>query len=94
MEGKTVSTLKCSEERKKLRFSFQMQNIRSRRNRCSNFVASRQVWIPHHRGIGRKCGRGFGELTKNIGRKSIPFFFRTGAPAETRVNADLLEFSP
>ena len=36
-------------------------------------VASRQVVIPFHRGVGRQRGRGFGAIAQVIGRTEIPF---------------------
>ena len=56
-------------------------------------VASRQVEIPFHRGIGRQRGRGFGALAKVIGRTAIPFLLKYIVSAAKRVGADLLEFA-
>ena len=51
-------------------------------------VASREVEIPYHRGVGRQRGRGFGALAQVIGRTAIPFLRKYIVPA-----ADLLEFA-
>ena len=56
-------------------------------------VASRQVEIPHYRGVGRQRGRGFGALAQVIGRTAIPFLRKYIVLAAKRVGADLLEFA-
>ena len=56
-------------------------------------VASREVEIPYHRGVGRQRGRGFGALAQVIGRNAIPFVRNDIVPAAKRVGADLLEFA-
>ena len=56
-------------------------------------VASRQVEIPHYRGVGRQRGRGFGALAQVIGRTAIPFLRKNIVPAAKCVGADLLEFA-
>ena len=55
-------------------------------------VASRQVEIPFHRGVGRQRGRGLGALAQVIGRTEIPFLRKYNLSAAKRVGADLLEF--
>ena len=55
-------------------------------------VASRQVEISYYRGVGRQRRRGFGALSKVIGRTAIPFLRIYIVPAAKRVGADLLEF--
>ena len=52
-------------------------------------VASREVEIPYHRGVGRQRGREF----RVIGRTAIPFLRKYIVPAAKRVGADLLEFA-
>ena len=56
-------------------------------------VASRQVEIPYHRGVGRQRGRGFGALAQVIGRTAIPFLREFIVAGTKRVGADLLEFA-
>ena len=56
-------------------------------------VASRQVEVPFHRGVGRQRGRGFGALAQVFGRTAIPFLRKYFVPAAKRVGADLLEFA-
>ena len=56
-------------------------------------VASGQVEIPYHRGVGRQRGRGFGALAQIIGRTAIPFLRNFIVPAAKRVGADLMEFA-
>ena len=56
-------------------------------------VASREVEIPHYRGVGRQRGGGFGALAQVIGRTAIPFLPKHIFPAAKRVGADLLEFA-
>ena len=55
-------------------------------------VASREVEIPYYRGVGRQRGRGFGALTKVIGRTAIPLLRKNFVPAAKRVDADLLDY--
>ena len=54
-------------------------------------VASCQVEIPFHRGIGRQRGRGFGTFAQVIEGTAIQFLREYIAPAAKRVGADLLE---
>ena len=56
-------------------------------------VASKQVDIPFHRGVGRQRGRGYGALAQVSGRTAIPFLRKYIVPAAKRVGADLLEFA-
>ena len=56
-------------------------------------VASRQVEIPHYRGVGRERGMGFGALAEVIGRTADPFLHKYNAPAAKRIGADMLEFA-
>ena len=56
-------------------------------------VASRQVEIPFHRGVGRQRGRRFGGLAQVIGRTAIPFLREYIVPAAKRVGVDLLEIA-
>ena len=56
-------------------------------------VASRQVGIPYHRGVGRQLGRGFGSLAQIIGRTAIPLLRKYIVPAAKSVGADLLDFA-
>ena len=56
-------------------------------------IASRQVEIPSHRGVGRQRGRGFGALAKVIGRTAIPFLRKYVVSAGKRIGADMLEFA-
>ena len=56
-------------------------------------VASRQVKIPFHRGVGRQHGRGFGALAQPIGRTAFPVLRKYIVSAAKRVIADLLEFA-
>ena len=56
-------------------------------------VASREVEIPHYKGVGRQRGRGFGALAQVIGRTAVPFLRKYIVPAAKRVGADLLEFA-
>ena len=56
-------------------------------------VASREVWIPFYRGVGRQRGRGFGALAQVIGRTAIPFLRKYIVPAVKRLVDDLLEFA-
>ena len=56
-------------------------------------VASRQIEIPFHRGVGRQRGRVFGALAQVIGRTAIPFLRNYIVPAAKRVGADWLEFA-
>ena len=56
-------------------------------------VASRQVEIPFHRGVGRQRGRVFGALAQVFGRNAVPFLRKFFVPAAKRVGADLLEFA-
>ena len=52
-------------------------------------VASRQVEIPFHRGIGRQRGRRFGALAQVIVRTAIPILRKYIVSAAKRVGADL-----
>ena len=56
-------------------------------------VASRQVEIPVHRGIGRQRGRGFSALAQGMGRTANPFLRKYLVPAAKRVGAELLDFN-
>ena len=56
-------------------------------------VASRQVEIPYHRGVGQQRGREFGSLAQVIGRTAIPFLRKHIVPAAKRIGADMLEFA-
>ena len=56
-------------------------------------VASRQIDIPFHRGVGRQRGRGFGALAQVIGRTAVPLLHKYIVPAAKRVGADLLELA-
>ena len=56
-------------------------------------VASRQVEIPYHRGVGRQRGRRIGALAQVIGRTAIPFLRKYVFPAAKRIGADMLEFA-
>ena len=56
-------------------------------------VASRQVEIPFHRGVGRQRGRAFGARAQVIWRTAVPFLHKYIVPAAKRVGADLLEFA-
>ena len=56
-------------------------------------VASREVEIPHHRGVGRQRGRGFAALAQVIGKTAIPFVRKYFVLAAKRLGADLLEFA-
>ena len=55
-------------------------------------VASRQVEIPYHRGVGRQRGRGFGAPAQVIGKTAIPFLRKYIVSAAKRIGADMLEF--
>ena len=56
-------------------------------------VASREVEMPFHRGVGRQRRWGFGALAQVIGRTAIPFLPKYIVPAAKRVGADLLKFA-
>ena len=56
-------------------------------------VASRQMEIPYHRGVGRQKGRGFWALTQIIGRTAIPFFRKYVVPTAKRIGVDMLGFA-
>ena len=56
-------------------------------------VASRQLELPHYRGVTRQRGRGFGALSQVIGRTAVPFVKKFIDPAARRVGADLLEYA-
>ena len=56
-------------------------------------VASRQVEIPHYRGVGRQRGRGFGALAQVIGRTTTSFLRKYVVQAAKHIGADLLEFA-
>ena len=56
-------------------------------------VASRQVEIPLHRGVGRQHGRRFGAFPHVIGKTANPFLRQQIVPAAIRVGAVLLEFA-
>ena len=56
-------------------------------------VASRQVEIPYHRGVGRQKGRGFGALAQIIGRTALPFLRKYVLPAAKCIGDDMLEFA-
>ena len=56
-------------------------------------VASRQEEIPFYRGIGRKRGRGFGELAQVFGKTEIHFLRKYIVLAAKRVGAYMLEFA-
>ena len=56
-------------------------------------VASRQVEIPYHRGVGRQRGRGFGALAQVIARTAISFLRKQIVPAAKRIGSDMLEFA-
>ena len=56
-------------------------------------VASRQVEIPFHRGIGRQRGWEFGAIAHVIGRTAVLFLRNYVVPAAKRLSAVLLEFA-
>ena len=56
-------------------------------------VASREVEIPFHRGVGRQRGRGFGSLAQVIWRNAILILRTYIVPAAKRLGAELLEFA-
>ena len=56
-------------------------------------VASRQVEIPFHRGIGRQRTREFGALGQNIKKTEIPFLRKYIKPPANCEGADLVEFA-
>ena len=56
-------------------------------------VASRQVEIPYYRGVGRRCGWGFGAFAQVIGKTEIPFLLKYIVPAAKCASAHLLEFA-
>ena len=56
-------------------------------------VASRQVEILFHRGIGRQRGLGLGELAQVFGRTAVPFLRNYIVPAAKHVDSDLMEFA-
>ena len=58
-------------------------------------VASRQVEIPHYRGVGRERGMGFGALAEVIGRTADPFLHKYVGPTMwslASVKRDLNDF--
>ena len=73
--------------------STEASNIHLYPKRRYKMVASRQVEIPFYRGIGQKCGRGFGALAQAIGRTAVPFLLKHHLPAAKRVCVDLLLFA-
>ena len=56
-------------------------------------VASRQVEIPFHRGIGRQRRRVFGSLAQDIWRTAITFLRKSIVSDAKRIGIDLLEFA-
>ena len=56
-------------------------------------VVSREVELPHYKGVGRQRGRGFGGLAQEIVRTAIPFLRKYLVPSATRIGADMLEFA-
>ena len=58
-------------------------------------VASRQVDIPFHRGVGRQRGRGFGArcTCKSYWENCNSFLSKYNVPAAECVDVDLLEFA-
>ena len=56
-------------------------------------VASREVKLPYHRGVGRQRGRELGALAQVIGRSAIPFLKKYVVPAARRIGADTLGFA-
>ena len=56
-------------------------------------VASNTLELSYHKGIGRQKGRGYGALSRLIGRTAIPFLRKYIVPTAKRAGADLLEFA-